>query len=127
MAKTWQEVFNTGNGATPEPAADEPEKQSGFFRRLRENLARSREALTVELRATFVGTLDDETWERLEEALIYADVGARTTAKVVERLEHEAEEGGIESGEDLCAASPRLSPSLRASATTASTSRTRRR
>ena len=38
MAKTWQEVFNTGNGATPEVAAEEPEKQSGFFRRLRENL-----------------------------------------------------------------------------------------
>jgi fused signal recognition particle receptor len=101
MAKSWQEVFNTGNNAVPEAAAEEPERQSGFFRRLRDNLARSREALTGELRATFVGTLDDETWERLEEALIYADVGARTTAKVVERLEQEAEEGAIESGEDL--------------------------
>src|ERR671918_795099 len=71
------------------------------IRRLRQNLSRSREALAGELRATFVGPLDDETWERLEEALIYADVGARTTAKVVERLEREAEEGAITGGDDL--------------------------
>jgi fused signal recognition particle receptor len=101
MARSWQEAFHTGDGARPaEPANEEPER-GGFFRRLRENLSKSREALAGELRATFVGALDDETWERLEETLIYADVGARTTAKVVERLEQEAEEGRIASGEDL--------------------------
>jgi fused signal recognition particle receptor len=100
MAKSWQDVFYTGDGAGP--AASEPdEERGGFFRRLRENLSKSREAITGELRATVVGSLDDETWERLEEALIYADVGARTTAKVVQKLEHEAEEGRIGSGEDL--------------------------
>ncbi len=102
MARSWQEVFDTGNGAAPAAtdAMDEQERR-GFFRRLRENLSKSREALSGELRATFVGTLDEETWERLEEALIYADVGARTTAKVVEQLEREAEEGKIAGGEDL--------------------------
>src|SRR6058998_2630644 len=100
MAKSWQEVFYTGDGAGP--PADEPEEErQGFFRRLRENLSKSREAIAGELRATFVGSLDEETWERLEEALIYADVGARTTAKVVETLEREAEEGRIAGGEDL--------------------------
>src|SRR2546426_7725874 len=101
MTKSWQDVFDTGGLETPAPgAADEPARR-GFFRRLRENLARSREALGGELRATFTGSLDDEVWERLEEALIYADVGARTTAQVVEQLEREAEEGAIASGEDL--------------------------
>ena len=38
-------------------------------------------------------TVDAETWERLEEALIMADVGARTTAEVVGRLEGEVEAG----------------------------------
>ena len=38
-------------------------------------------------------TSTTETWERLEEALIMADVGARTTAEVVERLEGEVEAG----------------------------------
>ena len=102
MAKTWQEVFLTGNGAAPSEQEEEPEaERGGFFRRLRENLSKSREALGGELRATFTGPLDEETWERLEEILIYADVGARTTAKVVERLEREADEGTIGGGDDL--------------------------
>jgi fused signal recognition particle receptor len=102
MAKTWQDVFITANGAAPATAEAEPEEQKrGFFRRLRENLSKSREALGGELRATFSGPLDDETWERLEEILIYADVGARTTAKVVERLESEALDGTLTGGEDL--------------------------
>jgi fused signal recognition particle receptor len=99
VAKTWHDVFRTPDGAAPERQPEEERK--GFYRRLRENLAKSREALGGELRATFIGSLDDETWERLEETLIYADVGARTTAKIVERLEQEAEEGRIGSGEDL--------------------------
>ncbi len=45
--------------------------------------------------------LDDETWERLEEALILADVGAKTTADVVGRLEHEVEAGSVGGGEAL--------------------------
>ena len=64
------------NGAAATAPDSEPEEQKrGFFRRLRENLSKSREALGGELRATFSGPLDDETWERLEEILIYADVG----------------------------------------------------
>jgi fused signal recognition particle receptor len=103
MARSWQEVFHTGDDIPDIVAGDDEPERRGFFRKLRENLTRSREALAGELRATFTGALDDETWERLEEALIYADVGARTTARVVEELEREAEEGRIGSGEDLVA------------------------
>jgi fused signal recognition particle receptor len=103
MARTWQDVFITpdGRGAAAPPRDVEEPQRRGFFKRLRENLSKSREALGGELRATFSGPLDDETWERLEEVLIYADVGARTTAKVVERLEREAQEGAIGGGEEL--------------------------
>src|SRR5688572_19882595 len=103
MARTWQDVFiiPEGRGEVASAAADDDSQRRGFFRRLRENLSKSREALGGELRATFSGPLDDETWERLEEILIYADVGARTTAKVVERLESEALDGSIAGGEDL--------------------------
>jgi fused signal recognition particle receptor len=100
MARSWHDVFYTGDG-TASPQEEPEEERRGFFRRLRENLSKSREALSGELRASFVGALDDETWERLEETLIYSDVGARTTASVVERLEREAEEGTISSGEEL--------------------------
>ncbi len=103
MARDWQELFLTGdNGAGPDAAAaEEPERRRGFFRRLRENLSKTREALTDEIQATLFDTLDDETWERLEEALIMADVGARTTADVVGRLEQEATSGEVEGGEAL--------------------------
>jgi fused signal recognition particle receptor len=73
----------------------------GRFRRLRENLRKTRHALTSEIQATLFEDLSDETWERLEEALIYADVGARTTAQVVEQLEREATGGEISGGEAL--------------------------
>ncbi len=73
----------------------------GRFRRLRENLRKTRQALTSEIQATLFEDLSDETWERLEEALIYADVGAGTTAQVVEQLEREATGGEISGGEAL--------------------------
>ncbi len=65
-------------------------------------MRKTREALAAEVQATlFEGDLDEHTWERLEEALIYADVGARTTAQVVEELEKEAEDGTLVGGEAL--------------------------
>jgi fused signal recognition particle receptor len=64
-------------------------------------MAKSRQALGAELQASVFQNLDDETWERLEETLIYADVGASTTAKIVERLEMEAGSGDLSSGEEL--------------------------
>ena len=92
MPRDWTDVFITGDGATvPAPSAEEPEQRRGFFRRLRENLSKTRQALGAEIQATlFEGELDSATWERLEEALIMADVGARTTAEVVGKLEVEA-------------------------------------
>ncbi|HEY7629277.1 MAG TPA: signal recognition particle receptor subunit alpha, partial [Thermoleophilaceae bacterium] len=100
MAHTWQELFITGEDA-PAPAEEAAEERQGFFRRLRQNLSKTREALGAELQASVFQTLDDEAWERLEETLIYADVGATTTAKIVERLEAEATSGELSGGEDL--------------------------
>ena len=65
------------------------------WRRLRESLSKSRRALQAELSSSLFERLDDEAWERIEEALILADVGARTTADVVRRLEAEVDAGGV--------------------------------
>src|SRR5438132_4570501 len=101
MARSWSELFVTGDdGASPTPAETE-ERRRGFFARLRDNMAKSRQALGAELQSTVFQSLDDETWERLEETLIYADVGATTTARIVERLETEAGSGELSGGEDL--------------------------
>jgi fused signal recognition particle receptor len=103
MAREWRDLFivEDGAGGAPGEAAEPEERRSGRFRRLRENLRKTRQALSSEIQATLFEDLNDETWERLEEALIYADVGARTTAEVVGRLEREATEGSLTGGEQL--------------------------
>jgi fused signal recognition particle receptor len=103
LARDWNDMFITGETAgrgEAEPAAT-TEKHRGVFRRLRENLSKTRQALGGELQATLWGTLDEHTWERLEEALIMADVGASTTASVVATLEAEATAGSLTGGEAL--------------------------
>jgi fused signal recognition particle receptor len=104
MARTWHELFvvNGAGAAEQEPDPEqEPERRRGFLRRLRENMSKTREALGAELQASVFQNLDDETWERLEETLIYADVGAQTTAQIVEKLETEAGAGELAGGEQL--------------------------
>ncbi len=104
MARDWTDLFITDGGlpSAAQAAVEEPERKRGFFRKLRRNMAKTREALGAEIQATlFEGDVDEATWERLEEALIMADVGAATTAQVVGRLEQEAGAGTVEGGEAL--------------------------
>jgi fused signal recognition particle receptor len=82
MARSWAELLGE-DGARPES----DEERSGFFGRLRDSLGRSRRALTEQLEAAVFDPSDEAAWERLEEALITADVGVPATAEVVRRLE----------------------------------------
>ena len=103
MARDWQELFVTGADSAA-PTVAEPEREEerrGFLRRLRENLTKTRQAISAEVSSTLFDQLDADTWEHLEEALIYADVGARTTAQVVERLEREVDSGEVADGHAL--------------------------
>jgi fused signal recognition particle receptor len=114
VARDWSDLFIVGElegaGDTSDPAAGESAEERnrapsaprrGLFKRLRESMAKTRQALGSEIQATLFGVLDEHTWERLEEALIMADVGASTTAAVVGTLEQEASAGEIEGGEAL--------------------------
>ncbi|HSI79587.1 MAG TPA: signal recognition particle-docking protein FtsY [Solirubrobacterales bacterium] len=104
----WEELIELGDGARPRSAAaaaggedgdGDGDRVRGRFRRLRESLAKSRRALQAELSSSLFERLDSETWERLEEALILSDVGARATADVVGRLEGEVESGEVRGAE----------------------------
>jgi fused signal recognition particle receptor len=82
LTRSWGEFL--GDTDTP----DETEaQQAGFFSRLRDSLGKTRRAMTEQLAAAAFDPADDEAWERLEEALIAADVGVPTTAELVSRLE----------------------------------------
>jgi len=65
---------------------DEAER-SGLFARMRDSLSKSRRALAEQIVAAAFDPADAAAWERLEEALIRADVGVRSTAELVRRLE----------------------------------------
>jgi fused signal recognition particle receptor len=95
VARDWSELFITDAPVAQAGSAVSAVPRRGLFRRLRENLSKTREALGGEIQATLFGVLDAAAWERLEEALILADVGARTTASIVGTLEAEAETGEL--------------------------------
>ena len=90
MARSWGEFL--GDTDTPDETEEE---QEGFFSRLRDSLGKSRKALTEQLAAAAFDPGDDEAWERLEEALIAADVGVPTTAELVQRLEARGDVGEL--------------------------------
>ena len=93
-------MFNTGAGAS-EPEQPQEEERRGLFSRMRESLSKSRRAMTQQLTAVMFDPADADVWERLEEALIYADCGVAATVTVIERLEAEADAGGLRTPDEL--------------------------
>ena len=91
---SWAEFL--GDDAESEGGAEE-EGRRGWLGRLRESLAGSRKALTQDL---FFNPADAESWERVEEALIRADVGVPATVELVQQLEarEPASEGELVEG-----------------------------
>ena len=92
MARSWSELLGEAQ-ASPESE----EERMGFLGRLRDSLSKSRRALVQQLALAAFDPADEEAWERLEEALIGADVGVRATAEIVRRLESR---GGLTSLEE---------------------------
>ena len=97
MATSWREILDLGDREVPErPPEAEPEaERRGVLARLRDSLSKSRRALAEEISASLFERIDEETWERLEVALVLADVGVPTTAQIVERLERDVESGAV--------------------------------
>jgi fused signal recognition particle receptor len=89
MPRTWAELLGEDGAAEPEA------ERAGFFGRLRDSLGKSRRALTDQLAAAAFDPADEAAWERLEEALIAADVGVPATAVLVQRLEARGEVGDL--------------------------------
>jgi fused signal recognition particle receptor len=90
MARSWAELLGEA-GALPEPE----DQRAGRFSRLRESLSKSRRALTEQIAVAAFDPGDDLAWERLEEALIQADVGVPATAELVRRLEARGDLGDL--------------------------------
>jgi fused signal recognition particle receptor len=90
MARSWAEFLGDAEG----PYETEVTRR-GFASRLRDSLSRSRRALTEQLSVAAFDPGDSASWERLEEALLGADVGVKATAELVQRLEARQDGGDL--------------------------------
>jgi fused signal recognition particle receptor len=86
------------------PAAQEPQEQKrGFFDRMKQAVTRTRESFSESISSVIALTreVDETTLVNLEPLLLAADLGAPTTALVMENLRQRALRVGIQGGDDL--------------------------
>jgi fused signal recognition particle receptor len=95
-ARKVADTTEAGGADIPETTAStdqgealaEGEKKTGFFKRLKKGLSKTRNVLNTDIEDLFTGKrkVDDELLEELEELLITADVGVKTAMELIERI-----------------------------------------
>lgn len=95
--------------ASPDPAEEEapppPEKKKGFFARLAERLGKTREKISGSIdRLTLGRKIDDELLDELEEVLVTADLGVKTSLELIEGLRGQVRRQELKDAEALKAA-----------------------
>ena len=75
----------------------------GFLQRLKAGLKKTKEGFVDKVSSIFTGrtNIDDQLFEELEEVLIQADVGVKTTFTLIEKLKEDVEEEEITEPEEL--------------------------
>ena len=96
-----EEVAAAPPASPPAPPPDATRR--GFFDRMRQAVSRTRENFSESIGGIIALTreVDESTLQSLEPLLLAADVGAATTAIVLENLRQRALRVGIEGGEQL--------------------------
>jgi fused signal recognition particle receptor len=87
----------------PAPQSEQPQEKRGFFDRMKQAVTRTRETFSESISSVIALTreVDETTLLDLEPALLAADLGAPTTALVLENLRQRALRTGIQGGEEL--------------------------
>ena len=91
MSKEYEDEFFEETG---EELQEEPQKKKGFFRRLKEGMAKTRNSIASGLNSIFHGfsKIDEDFYEELEEVLIMADIGVATTGEILDNLRAKVKE-----------------------------------
>ncbi|MCR4629250.1 MAG: signal recognition particle-docking protein FtsY [Clostridium sp.] len=78
------------------------EQKKGFFGRLFEGLTKTRDSIKKGIDSIFSGfsSIDDEFYDEIEETLIMADIGVKTTAAIVDDLRRKVAEQHIREPKD---------------------------
>jgi fused signal recognition particle receptor len=104
LSYNWSEVFiGVDRDAKVAAAEDTPGTRKGWLSQLRDGLSKSRKALQQQFASVLFDRFDEDLWEHIEEALIFADVGVETTVSIVSALEAEADAGAISDADGLLA------------------------
>lgn len=86
--------------AQTHPVPENIEPAAGRLERLRGRLAKSRSAFGQGLLGLLgAGDLDEDSWTEVEDTLLLADLGAATTAEIIERLRAEIVTRGVRTPE----------------------------
>lgn len=85
-----------------ETETEEPEKEEGFFSRLKTGLAKTRNSINESFDNLFKGfsSIDDDFYDELEETLIMADLGLDTTERIIDNLKELVKKNHIKEAED---------------------------
>jgi fused signal recognition particle receptor len=97
-------LFGKRPAEPDQPAAPEPqEPKRGLFDRMKQAVTRTRESFTESISSVIALTreVDETTLVNLEPLLLAADLGAPTTALVMENLRQRALRTGIQGGDEL--------------------------
>ncbi len=96
MSYNWSEVFiGVEKGLSVAAPEEMQTSRKGWISQLRDGLSKSRKALQQQFASVLFDRFDENLWEKIEEALIFADVGVDTTVSIVTALEAEANAGII--------------------------------
>jgi fused signal recognition particle receptor len=94
-----------GSLKEPEEPEKKPEEEqkSGFFNRMKQAVARTRESFNSKIEdiVAMTRTVDERDLEELETALISSDIGVQTTTEILDALRERARRQAIEGGEEL--------------------------
>ncbi len=85
------------------PQSEQPPENSGFFDRMKQAVTRTRDSFSESISSVIALTreVDESTLLDLEPVLLAADLGAPTTALVLENLRQRALRTGIQGGAEL--------------------------
>lgn len=102
MSYNWSEVFiGVEEGSAVVAPEDVQTVRKGWLAQVRDGLSKSRRAMQQQFASVLFDRFDEDLWETIEEALIFADVGVETTVSIVSALEAEADAGSISDARGL--------------------------
>jgi fused signal recognition particle receptor len=96
-------IVEAGAASDKEAGFQEKTSQKSWFARLKERLGKTKNSFMRKLGELFGDrmTIDEQTLERLEEILIEADIGVKTTQKIIKRMQEKLDEVKVKNMDEL--------------------------